>query len=124
VKVKPDPALLETLVYITEYPTPILGGFDPEFLKLPEEVLVTVMRHHQKYFSVADDEGRLAPHFAAVMNTSADPEGLVRRGNERCCGRGSTMHGSSGTWISTSARRAGGGPGARHLPDEVRVVSR
>jgi len=83
VKVKPDPALLDTLVYITEYPTPILGSFDPEFLKLPEEVLVTVMRHHQKYFSVEDAEGRLAPQFVAVMNTNADPEGLVRRGNER-----------------------------------------
>jgi glycyl-tRNA synthetase beta chain len=83
VKVKPDPALLDTLVFITEYPTPILGSFDPEFLKLPEEVLVTVMRHHQKYFSVEDADGRLAPHFIAVMNTSADPEGLVRRGNER-----------------------------------------
>ncbi len=82
-KVKPDPALLDTLVYITEFPTPILGGFDPEFLKLPEEVLVTVMRHHQKYFSVEDGEGRLAPHFIAVMNTSADPDGLVRHGNER-----------------------------------------
>lgn len=83
VKVKPDAALLDTLVYITEYPTPILGSFDPEFLKLPEEVLVTVMRHHQKYFSVEDAEGRLAPQFVAVMNTSADPEGLVRQGNER-----------------------------------------
>ena len=41
------------------------------------------MRHHQKYFSVEDAEGNLAPHFVAVMNTNADPEGLVRRGNER-----------------------------------------
>jgi glycyl-tRNA synthetase beta chain len=82
-RLKPDPALLDTLVYITEIPTPLLGSFDPEYLKLPEEVLVTVMRHHQKYFSVEDSEGRLAPHFIAVMNTAADPEGLVRRGNER-----------------------------------------
>ncbi|MBI1788790.1 MAG: glycine--tRNA ligase subunit beta [Acidobacteria bacterium] len=80
---KPDPGLLETLVYITEYPTAIRGDFDPQFLSLPEEVLVTVMKHHQKYFSVVDPEGCLAPHFVAVMNTSADPEGLVRRGNER-----------------------------------------
>jgi glycyl-tRNA synthetase beta chain len=50
VRIKPDPALLETLVYLTEYPTPIVGSFDPQFLELPEEVLVTVMRHHQKYF--------------------------------------------------------------------------
>jgi glycyl-tRNA synthetase beta chain len=82
-RAKEDPALLETLTYITEQPCPVLGGFDPEFLKLPAEVLVTVMRHHQKYFSVEDADGNLAPYFIAVMNTSADPEGLVRRGNER-----------------------------------------
>jgi glycyl-tRNA synthetase beta chain len=82
-RVKSDAGLMETLVYITEYPTPILGNFDPEFLGLPEEVLVTVMRHHQKYLSVEDANGRLAPHFIAVMNTDADPEGLVRAGNER-----------------------------------------
>ena len=83
VRVKPDPALLETLTYLTEYPTPIVGSFDPQFLELPEEVLVTVMRHHQKYFSVEDAEGKLAPQFATVMNIDADPEGFVRRGNER-----------------------------------------
>ena len=83
VRVKPDPALLETLVYLTEHPTPIVGSFDAEFLALPEEVLVTVMRHHQKYFSVEDERGKLAPQFAAVMNIPSDPEGFVRRGNER-----------------------------------------
>jgi glycyl-tRNA synthetase beta chain len=82
-RVKPDPALLETLVYLTEYPTPITGSFDPQFLELPEEVLVTVMRHHQKYFSVEDANGKLAPQFVAVMNIPADPEGFVRSGNER-----------------------------------------
>ncbi len=83
VKVKPDPALLETLVYITEFPTPITGSFDTQFLELPEEVLVTVMRHHQKYFSVEDAEGKLSPQFVAVMNIAADSEGYVRSGNER-----------------------------------------
>ena len=83
VRVKPDPKLLETLVYITEYPTVILGAFDPQYLALPSEVLVTVMRHHQKYFSVEDADGNLAPNFVAVMNTNADPDGLVRKGNER-----------------------------------------
>ena len=82
-RVKPDPALVETLVYLTEYPTPIVGSFDAEFLALPEEVLVTVMRHHQKYFSVEDEHGKLAPQFVAVMNIPSDPEGFVRRGNER-----------------------------------------
>jgi len=83
VRFRPDPALLDTLVYLTEYPTAITGSFDAQFLELPEEVLVTVMRHHQKYFSVEDAEGRLAPQFAAVMNIPSDPEGFVRRGNER-----------------------------------------
>jgi glycyl-tRNA synthetase beta chain len=77
VKIKRDAALLETLVYLTEFPTPIAGGFDPAFLALPEEVRTTVMRHHQRYFTA---EGT---HFVAVMNTSADPDGLVRLGNER-----------------------------------------
>jgi glycyl-tRNA synthetase beta chain len=80
---KPDPDLLHTLIYITEFPTPILGSFDPSFLDLPQEVLITVMRHHQKYLSVEDSEGKLAPHFVAVMNINADPDGLVRQGNEK-----------------------------------------
>lgn len=80
---RPDQALEDTLVYLTEYPTAILGSFDRQFLELPKEVLIMVMKHHQKYFSVEDGAGHLAPHFLAVMNTSADPEGLVRRGNER-----------------------------------------
>ncbi len=82
-RVKPDPDLLHTLTYITEFPTAILGGFDPQYLELPSEVLITVMRHHQKYFSVEDSQGNLAPYFIAVMNTNADPDGLVRHGNER-----------------------------------------
>ncbi len=83
IRVKPDSPLLDTLVYITEYPTATTGNFDPQFLDLPEEVLVTVMRHHQKYFSVMDAEGKLAPQFVAVMNIDSDAEGFVRRGNER-----------------------------------------
>ena len=83
IRVKTDDALLETLVYLTEFPRPIRGSFDAQFLELPEEVLVTVMRHHQKYFSVEDAEGKLAPEFVAVMNIDSDPEGYVRRGNER-----------------------------------------
>ena len=80
---RPDADLLHTLVYITEFPTPILGSFDRSYLDLPHEVLVTVMRHHQKYLSVEDADGKLAPHFIAVMNTGGDPDGLVRQGNER-----------------------------------------
>jgi glycyl-tRNA synthetase beta chain len=83
VRVKHDAGLLETLVYITEFPTPIVGVFDEQFLKLPEEVLVTVMRHHQKNFSVEDENGKVTNQFVAVMNIEADSQGFVRSGNER-----------------------------------------
>jgi glycyl-tRNA synthetase beta chain len=78
-----DKDLLATVVNLTEFPSVILGSFDPEFLTLPEEVLVTVMRDHQKYFAVEDASGKLVPHFLAVLNTSGDPKALIRHGNER-----------------------------------------
>jgi len=78
-----DAALLDTVVNLTEFPSAILGSFDPQFLELPEEVLVTVMRDHQKYCAVEDAGGKLAPHFLAVLNTDSDPQGLIRHGNER-----------------------------------------
>lgn len=78
-----DPALLEIVTYLNEYPTVILGDFDPAFLALPEEILITVMRGHQKYFAVENREGELAPHFLAVINLPRDPKGLVRAGHER-----------------------------------------
>ena len=55
-----DKSLLDTVVNLTEWPSAILGNFDPEFLELPEEVLVTVMRDHQKYFAVEDSRGKPA----------------------------------------------------------------
>jgi glycyl-tRNA synthetase beta chain len=81
--VQPDRELLNTLVYLTEFPTPIRGGFDAQYLELPREILSTVMRHHQRYFSVLKTDGSLSPEFVAVTNTSSDPDGLIRSGNER-----------------------------------------
>jgi glycyl-tRNA synthetase beta chain len=78
-----DKSLLDTVVNLTEFPSAILGDFDPQFLELPEEVLVTVMRDHQKYFAVEDAGGKLAPHFLAVLNTDADHDGTIQHGNER-----------------------------------------
>ncbi|GGA60702.1 glycine--tRNA ligase beta subunit [Edaphobacter acidisoli] len=80
-----DEELVETVTQLTEWPSVILGGFEKEYLVLPEEVLVTVMRDHQKYFAVEDVGGKLAPHFLAVLNTEADDAGLavIRHGNER-----------------------------------------
>lgn len=80
---KPDAELLETLTFITELPSAIRGDFNPDYLALPAEVLTEVMRYHQKYFAVESAPGKLAPHFVAVLNTSGDPEGLVKQGNER-----------------------------------------
>jgi len=78
-----DQSLLDTVVNLTEWPSAILGSFDREFLDLPEEVLVTVMRDHQRYFAVEDGKGKLLPHFLAVLNTDGDPAGLICHGNER-----------------------------------------
>jgi glycyl-tRNA synthetase beta chain len=81
--IQPDNELLNTLVYLTEFPTPIRGSFDPSYLELPKEILSTVMRHHQRYFSVINEDGSLASQFVAVTNTDGDPDGLIHRGNER-----------------------------------------
>ena len=78
-----DKPLLDTVVNLTEFPAVVLGSFDPEFLALADEVLVTVMRDHQKYFALEDGDGKLLPHFLAVLNTDGDPDGLIRHGNER-----------------------------------------
>ena len=80
-----DEPLIETVVHLTEWPTVVLGDFEPEYLALPEEVLVTVMRDHQKYFAVEGADGKLAPHFLAVLNIQVDAEGeaIIRHGNER-----------------------------------------
>jgi glycyl-tRNA synthetase beta chain len=78
-----DKALLNTVVNLTEMPAVLLGGFDPQFLSLPDEVLVTVMRDHQKYFAVEDSSGKLLPHFLAVLNMEGDREGIIRHGHER-----------------------------------------
>jgi len=83
VRAKQDAALLETHAYLTEYPTPLLGSFDPSFLSLPEEVLVTVMRGHQKYFAVEQSDGKMAPRFVAIMESDADRTGIIRHGHER-----------------------------------------
>lgn len=80
-----DEPLVETVVHLTEWPSVILGDFEREYLELPEEVLVTVMRDHQKYFAVEDASGKLAPHFLAVLNMRVDEQGaaIIRDGNAR-----------------------------------------
>src|SRR5277367_5844438 len=78
-----DAGLLNLVTYLNEYPSVIMGNFDPAFLSLPDEILITVMRDHQKYFGLETRDGELAPHFLAVINLPSDPKGLVRAGHER-----------------------------------------
>jgi glycyl-tRNA synthetase beta chain len=80
-----DHALLEIVTNLTEWPTVLLGSFDASYQRLPEIVLETVMRDHQKYFALEDAEGKLLPNFLAVLNIELDEAGtaIVRHGNER-----------------------------------------
>jgi glycyl-tRNA synthetase beta chain len=80
-----DQDLIEQVTHLTEWPSVLAGNFQPEFLALPQEVLVTVMRDHQKYFAIEDQQSALASHFLAVLNTAVDAQGMaiVRHGNER-----------------------------------------
>jgi glycyl-tRNA synthetase len=81
IDVNGEQALIEQISYLVEQPAPLLGTFAEEYLKLPEEVLVTVMRKHQRYLPVRSDEGALLPMFVTVANGPVDLE-LVRTGNE------------------------------------------
>lgn len=81
--VERDEDLLQEINFLVEYPTPLCGTFAEEYLKLPEEVLVTPMRHHQRYFPVRAPGGGLLPRFIAVSNGTADYLDNVREGNEK-----------------------------------------
>jgi glycyl-tRNA synthetase beta chain len=78
-----DPELITTVTNLVEYPSAVCGGFDDNFLSLPDPALITAMREHQKYFAVYDENGELMPKFVAVNNTIPKDDGVVRRGHER-----------------------------------------
>ncbi|MBX6321498.1 MAG: glycine--tRNA ligase subunit beta [Rhodospirillaceae bacterium] len=81
---KPDDALLDEVTGLVEWPVVLMGRIDPGFMDLPPEVLSTSMRTHQKYFSLLDASGRLAPRFLLVANTEAADGGrAIIAGNER-----------------------------------------
>ena len=82
-KLVPDEWLEDWIANSTEWPRPMLGSFDPRFLHLPREILITVMRDHQRYFAVEDGQGNLRPHFVAVLNMDSDEKGLIRQGHQR-----------------------------------------
>ena len=78
-----DPELLEEVAYLVEYPFVVVGRFDETYLSLPQEVLVTAMREHQRYFSVTRPDGTLAPVFIAVNNTYKEGLDTFVKGHER-----------------------------------------
>jgi glycyl-tRNA synthetase beta chain len=82
-RIHEDAELLKLVTYLNECPGVLEGEFDPAYLALPDEILITVMRGHQKYFAVEKRGGEVAPHFLAVINLPKDPKGLVRAGHER-----------------------------------------
>ncbi len=76
-------SLYDEVAALVEWPVPIVGAFDELYLELPREVVVSTLTGHQRYFPVADDSGRLLPHFITVSNIeSKDPEQVIE-GNER-----------------------------------------
>ncbi len=79
----PDPELVNIVTNLVEYPVGIVGQFDQVFLELPDEVLITSMREHQKYFALLDNENRLMNAFIAINNTAARNLDVVSRGHER-----------------------------------------
>ena len=82
--VRDDPGLLDEVAGLVEWPVPLIGRIDQEFMTVPDDVLITAMRSHQKYLSLLDSDGRLAPRFVVVANLEADDGGAeIVAGNER-----------------------------------------
>ncbi|HKN19131.1 MAG TPA: glycine--tRNA ligase subunit beta [Dissulfurispiraceae bacterium] len=78
-----DAELLQHVVFLVEYPTPVLGTFPETYLALPKELLTMVMKGHQKYFALENHEGKLVNHFIVVSNTTQNNSENVRKGAER-----------------------------------------
>ncbi|CAM2830571.1 glycine--tRNA ligase subunit beta [Paenibacillus sediminis] len=75
--------LLEEVLFLVEWPTALFGTFDPSFLNIPQDVLITSMREHQRYFPVLNEQGQLLPYFVTVRNGNKDSLDIIARGNEK-----------------------------------------
>jgi len=78
-----DANLLEAVTHLVEYPCPILGEFGKEYLELPKEVLISVMKKHQRYFSIVNSNGSLLPNFIAISNNKVKNPAVMKAGYER-----------------------------------------
>ncbi len=85
ITIKQDPALLEEVIGLVEYPVPMIGAVDARFMRLPEEVIITPMRVHQRYFATENaDDGSLAPYYILVANLPGSDGGdEIVSGNSR-----------------------------------------
>ncbi|MBU1193889.1 MAG: glycine--tRNA ligase subunit beta [Proteobacteria bacterium] len=81
--IQEDEELIDLVTNLVEYPYPVVGTFDETFLQVPDEVLITAMREHQKYFALRDETGKLKNQFIAVNNTKAKDMALVTKGHEK-----------------------------------------
>lgn len=84
--IQQDESLLDEIMNITEYPTPIIGRIKDEYLQLPMDVVTTPMKEHLRYFPVVDDKGRLLPYFITVRNGDDRYTEIVVKGNEKVLG--------------------------------------
>lgn len=82
-KINPDDELLAEVSFLVETPQALAGSIEERFLQLPPELLITSMREHQRYFTLADDDGKLLPRFITIANTLAKDPTVVVAGNER-----------------------------------------
>ncbi len=82
-RVREDNALLDEVIHLGEYPVGVTGQFDPSYLEVPEEMIVTAMRTHQRYFAMEDHQGKLANRFATLMATIVKDPKVVAAGNEK-----------------------------------------
>jgi glycyl-tRNA synthetase beta chain len=82
-RIRPDEGLLDEVVQLVELPLPLLGEFDARYLDIPQEVLISEMRQHQRYLSVVDAAGKLMPYFVVVANTTVKDDKVVLNGYRR-----------------------------------------
>jgi glycyl-tRNA synthetase beta chain len=78
-----DDGLLNHVAFLIEYPMPVLGTFPSDYLDLPGELLITVMKDHQKYFALENGQGGLTNHFIVVSNTRQENAEMVKKGAEK-----------------------------------------
>ncbi|RLK62501.1 glycine--tRNA ligase subunit beta [Atopobacter sp. AH10] len=82
-RLEEDQELLDEVTDLVEYPQAIMGDFSDKYLRIPDEVLITTMKDHQRFFAVRDQKGALLPHFVTFANGSKVSIDLVRKGNEK-----------------------------------------